>query len=141
MDPTLAATVDILRAASAIPLEFDEGHRVVYPGARPSAETAECLYALAKEAQDTAHARACSSVLVGASSESDDTGDVAFWLGAGDYGSADKVLQALGITAVRVPMASWEPDSLHCRRPLRWSQWAETSASALRVQTRGSLFS
>ena len=110
MDPTpVAATVDILRAESAIPLAFDEAHLVLAPvGVSLSEEVSKSLCALAKEAQEKAYARACSSLLVGESSESDDTGDVAFWLGAGDYGGADKVLRALGITAdaVRVPMAA-----------------------------------
>ncbi len=67
MDPTpVAATVDILRAESTITLEFDEAHLVVSPvGVSLSEETAGSLYELAKEAQEKAYARACSSLLVG----------------------------------------------------------------------------
>ncbi|KJA27770.1 hypothetical protein HYPSUDRAFT_197930 [Hypholoma sublateritium FD-334 SS-4] len=102
MDPTTAATVAVLRAASARPLAFDA--MVLSPGPRPSEEAARCLHELAEAAQEMAAARACSSALVNGS-ESDDTGDVAFWLGPGDYGSAAKVLGALGIAADATPTA------------------------------------
>lgn len=102
-DPApIAATVDILRSAALRTLEFDAEHLLLIAATRPSASTASYLYRLAKAAQDSAYARACSSLLAGEGSESDDTGDVAFWLGEGDYGAPDKVLRALGVSGNEV---------------------------------------
>ncbi|KAF9484465.1 hypothetical protein BDN70DRAFT_928341 [Pholiota conissans] len=94
----LAATAKLLCRASTKELQFDPEHLVLYSSTPPSETTARYLYALAKSAQDGAYALACSSILVGTSNESDDTGDVAFWLGVGDFASASKVLEALGLS-------------------------------------------
>lgn len=57
------------------------------------------LQSLASTAKETAFAHACSSVLAGQSSESDDLEDVGFWLGAGQYDKdhASNVLRVLGL--------------------------------------------
>ncbi|KAL1748592.1 hypothetical protein HDZ31DRAFT_29305 [Schizophyllum fasciatum] len=44
------------------------------------------LYSLAKHAEAAAVSQSCSSILAGLGSESDDFGDVAVWLGQGEYG-------------------------------------------------------
>lgn len=64
----------------------------------PDEEVQEYLYDLAHTAQVAAEAQACSSILAGAGSESDDTGDAAFWLGEGQFeGRAEEVVRALGL--------------------------------------------
>ncbi|KAF9456628.1 hypothetical protein BDZ94DRAFT_1138199, partial [Collybia nuda] len=56
------------------------------------------LYELVRAAQVAAEAQACSSILAGIGSESDDTGDAAFWLGEGQFeGQAEEVVRALGL--------------------------------------------
>lgn len=54
---------------------------------------------LASTAKETAFAHACSSVLAGQSSESDDLEDVGLWLGTGQYDKehANNVLRVLGL--------------------------------------------
>jgi hypothetical protein len=65
----------------------------------PDEEVQEYLYELVRTAQASAEAQACSSILAGAGSESDDTGDAAFWLGEGQFGEgrAEEVIRALGL--------------------------------------------
>ncbi|KAF8197952.1 hypothetical protein BJ912DRAFT_952636 [Pholiota molesta] len=94
----LAATAQLLCGASTKQLTFDAAHLVLYPSDAPSEAIARYLYQLAKDAQDAAYSRACSSILAGEGSEGDDTGDVAFWLGEGDFSSPGKVLEALGLS-------------------------------------------
>lgn len=96
------ATIDILRGAVLRTLEFDADHLLLIAATHPSASTASYLYRFAKAAQDSTYAHVCSILLAGEGSKSDDTGDVAFWLDEGDYGDADKVLHALGVSANEV---------------------------------------
>lgn len=65
----------------------------------PTKQVRETLLKLAVSAQGAAEALACSSVLAGQGSESDDTGDVALWLGHGDFGRghAQNVIEKLGL--------------------------------------------
>lgn len=94
----LAATAQLLCEASTQELTFDAAHLVLCPSVAPSEAIRRYLYQLAKDAQDAAYSRACSSILAGEGSEGDDTGDVAFWLGEGDFTSPGKVLEALGLS-------------------------------------------
>ena len=52
----------------------------------PDETTQNYLYSLAKDAEEAAVSQSCSSILAGLGSESDDFGDVAVWLGQGEYG-------------------------------------------------------
>ncbi|KAF8972956.1 hypothetical protein BDZ97DRAFT_642112 [Flammula alnicola] len=95
----LAATVQLLNENSTHTLDFDASHLLLTasPSSQLSETTKSYLYRLAKDAQDAAYSIGCSSVLVGQGNEGDDTGDVAFWLGEGEYGAAENVLRALGL--------------------------------------------
>ena len=79
---------------------------------------------LVGEAQRVAYSRACSSALVGEGNESDEMGDVAIWLGQGDFGPghAEKVLLALGLDTKIVCRVThlrlWTLND-GCRLPLR----------------------
>lgn len=64
----------------------------------PEEEVQSFLFELARTAQVEAEAQFCSSILAGAGSESDDTGDAAFWLGEGQFdGRVEEVVRALGL--------------------------------------------
>ncbi|KAF8647174.1 hypothetical protein AX16_007003 [Volvariella volvacea WC 439] len=58
------------------------------------------LYDLVIASEDAAVSLSCSSILAGQGNESDDTGDVAVWLGDGEYGPghASDVLKRLGLS-------------------------------------------
>ncbi|KAF9451263.1 hypothetical protein P691DRAFT_808253 [Macrolepiota fuliginosa MF-IS2] len=83
----------------------------------PNERTLRYLGELAVLANVAAESLACSSVLAGQGSESDDTGDVALWLGKGDYGPGNEhnVLRVLeltpwleqGATVTRVELSSY----------------------------------
>ncbi|KAL1756404.1 hypothetical protein FB107DRAFT_273912 [Schizophyllum commune] len=64
----------------------------------PDETTQNYLYSLAKDAEEAAVSQSCSSILAGLGSESDDFGDVAVWLGQGEYGRGHEVdaLKRLG---------------------------------------------
>jgi len=57
------------------------------------------IKALVEAAEEAATSLACSSILAGQGSESDDHGDVGIWLGKGTYGKGheSEVLDALGL--------------------------------------------
>ncbi|TFK44592.1 hypothetical protein BDQ12DRAFT_673252 [Crucibulum laeve] len=57
------------------------------------------LYQLALSAEAAATSLACSSILLGQTNESDDFGDVAVWLGEGDFrhSNAPNILQKLSL--------------------------------------------
>ncbi|RDB25376.1 hypothetical protein Hypma_008091 [Hypsizygus marmoreus] len=63
----------------------------------PNQTTQDYLHRLVLSAESAAASISCSSILAGAGSESDDTGDIALWLGPGDFGEPQAVLQALGL--------------------------------------------
>ncbi|PPQ64989.1 hypothetical protein CVT26_015698 [Gymnopilus dilepis] len=89
----IANTVKLLPST----LDFDASHLLVHPPAKiPRDKTP--FYHMALAAHDKALSQACSSLLAGPGSESDDTGDVAFWLGEGDFSKAENVLGALGLS-------------------------------------------
>ncbi|KAL6308157.1 hypothetical protein BKA93DRAFT_815531 [Sparassis latifolia] len=82
------------------------------------------LTALTLSANAAANALACGSVLAGQTSETDEFGDLALWLGEGHYGKGHEreVLEALGlhgalgpqikITPVEIPAAVYLPSNL-----------------------------
>ncbi|KAI0915651.1 hypothetical protein AcV5_003515 [Taiwanofungus camphoratus] len=59
----------------------------------------EFLSALTLGANDAASSTACGSILAGQTSESDEYGDIAFWLGEGNFnkGNEKAVIKALGL--------------------------------------------
>ncbi|KAI0029993.1 hypothetical protein K488DRAFT_88186 [Vararia minispora EC-137] len=65
----------------------------------PHPTTAAFLQSFASAAAKAATAKACGSLLAGHSSESDEFGDVAVWIGKGEYGAGHEqdVLRALGL--------------------------------------------
>ena len=71
------------------------------------------LHSLTLAANAVANENACGSVLAGQGSESDEFGDVACWLGQGDYGPGREtnVLQALGLQ-------SWSQNTRKVCHPL-----------------------
>ena len=89
----IANTVKLLPST----LDFDASHLLVHPPAKIPREKTP-FYHMALAAHDKALSQACSSLLAGQGSESDDTGDVAFWLGEGDFSKAENVLGALGLS-------------------------------------------
>ncbi|KAG6878533.1 hypothetical protein C0993_004431 [Termitomyces sp. T159_Od127] len=80
---------------------FDPASLVLYPPSRPerpAEPVQQYLRRLACAANADAADMACSSILAGQGSESDDTGDVALWLGSGDHASPELVLGTLGLS-------------------------------------------
>lgn len=76
---------------------------ILVPGSRkfPPTDAADIVGALTERANAAAASLACGSILAGQSSESDEFGDVAFWLGDGAYGRGEErsLLRALGLEA------------------------------------------
>ncbi|KAG6854059.1 hypothetical protein C0991_011037 [Blastosporella zonata] len=80
---------------------FDPTTLILFaPSSPPSPTDAiqQYLRRLARAAQSDAVNKSYSSILAGQGSESDDTGDIALWLGTGDFATPDKVLGALGLS-------------------------------------------
>lgn len=67
----------------------------------PGSDILQYLYDLALQANKAAESLSCSSILAGQGNESDDTGDVALWLGSGHYGPGQEqaVLRTLGLAS------------------------------------------
>src|ERR1700734_2331831 len=86
--------------SSAAP-SFDSSNLIlIRNGASAPPDDIKCLIkTLVEAAQAAASSLACSSILAGQGSESDDDGDVGLWLGKGDYGEGHEreVLEALGL--------------------------------------------
>ncbi|KZT68317.1 hypothetical protein DAEQUDRAFT_339295 [Daedalea quercina L-15889] len=88
---------------------------------------ADFLSSIALRAAAAASSLACGSVLAGTTSESDEHGDVAFWLGEGDFASGHEleILDALSLRArmtsdlkvqhVELSPSTHLPVSLHAR--------------------------
>ncbi|KZS93059.1 hypothetical protein SISNIDRAFT_98743 [Sistotremastrum niveocremeum HHB9708] len=64
----------------------------------PPSEVREYLINLVRCAHTVANAHSCSSVLAGAGSESDEYGDVAFWLGDIDVNGGEDAVGRLGLS-------------------------------------------
>ncbi|PCH43838.1 hypothetical protein WOLCODRAFT_26228 [Wolfiporia cocos MD-104 SS10] len=76
---------------------------ILYPQGRPEDEAiAGYLAGLTAHANVAANSIACGSILAGPSSETDEFGDIAFWLGEGDFGAGHEtqVLEALHLAAL-----------------------------------------
>jgi len=93
----LAATAELLISQSSRKLDFKASRLLLFSSSQPSEQAQMYLYQLAKDAQAEAFSLLCSSLLVGQGNESDEYGDVAFWVGKGEFGVAENVLHALGI--------------------------------------------
>ncbi|KAJ3574720.1 hypothetical protein NP233_g1576 [Leucocoprinus birnbaumii] len=82
---------------------FLPGHLVLVPAGGPTAigeGLLDFLRNLCSLANSTAEGFSCSSILAGPGNESDEMGDVAIWLGQGEFGPGNErnVLGALGLT-------------------------------------------
>ncbi|KAG6908386.1 hypothetical protein DXG01_004815 [Tephrocybe rancida] len=80
---------------------FDPTSLILFPPSSPPPPTdpiQQYLLRLVRAAQADATDIACSSILAGQGSESDDTGDIAVWLGDGNFATPDGVLEALGLS-------------------------------------------
>ncbi|KAG6820880.1 hypothetical protein H0H93_010224 [Arthromyces matolae] len=82
---------------------FDPSCLILFPPSSPPSPpppdfVRHYLHRLARDAQADATDRACSSILAGQGSESDDTGDIALWLGPNNHSTPDLVLKSLGLS-------------------------------------------
>ncbi len=80
---------------------FSPDHLLILPRTHSPSDTISSYYAdLTLLANNAAESLSCSSILAGQGNESDDTGDVALWLGEGDYGPGkeENVLKLLSLT-------------------------------------------
>ncbi|OCH91812.1 hypothetical protein OBBRIDRAFT_886717 [Obba rivulosa] len=86
------------------------GAAVIIAGDTADLETQEFLCELTLAANAAANSLACGSILAGQTSETDEFGDVAFWLGEGPFGKGfeNEVLKALGF-APQLPLAKIYP--------------------------------
>lgn len=94
----IVTTVDLLCRMAGQPLKFSASHLTLLD------DNKGYFYQLALKAHLLAMANGCSSILAGQGSESDDTGDVGFYLGEGDYEKAENVLKTLGLPENGVSM-------------------------------------
>ncbi|KDQ57738.1 hypothetical protein JAAARDRAFT_35423 [Jaapia argillacea MUCL 33604] len=88
----------------SLPSFFISSNLLLLPANRlasssPSPAVQEQLRDLVLSSQEVANSAACGSFVAGQSSESDEFGDVAVWLGEGDFGKGNelRVLEALGL--------------------------------------------
>ena len=75
------------------------GVPVIVPRGEASGDVdRELLVNLTQRAASAASSLACGSILAGTTSETDEYGDIAFWLGEGNFGPGHehKILDALG---------------------------------------------
>jgi len=100
----IGSTISFLRGsgsnAATSSTSFIPSHILLTPPSSPgpSQKVQNTIRSIVIAANQTALANACSSVLAGATSESDDYGDVGFWLGAGEFGKGNEkgVIEKLG---------------------------------------------
>jgi hypothetical protein len=101
----VSATVQRLQNKSTTTTFLPQRLLLVGQGvAAPNDRLAADLESLAATAQSAATSVLCSSILAGHTSESDDFGDAAIWLGQGAFGKGHEqaVLSSLGIQGGRV---------------------------------------
>ncbi|EMD32114.1 hypothetical protein CERSUDRAFT_119084 [Gelatoporia subvermispora B] len=86
------------------------GGAAIIAGDTPDVQTQMFLGDLTLSANAAATSLACGSILAGQTSETDEFGDVAFWLGEGPYGRGleNEVLKALGFGG-RLPSVKMYP--------------------------------
>ncbi|CAA7259264.1 unnamed protein product [Cyclocybe aegerita] len=139
----IAATANRLTEESSKALSFDEN---AYTLSTEPPQEQTFFTQLAETAQNAAFAQSCSSILVGAGNESDETGDLPFWLGSGNYGPGNSktVLSVLGleqwaenITAAE-PQLTPELNELLHKMEYRYS-FRTTSGSSVAVFVVGKL--
>jgi hypothetical protein len=92
-------------SGASMSLIFDPGDLFICSpkATSPSVESKQILKDLTLAAPIAANSLTCGSILLGQSSESDEYGDIAFWLGDGEnYGPGDeeRVASILGLDAV-----------------------------------------
>jgi len=80
-------------------LTFDAEDLILYRTRSFTKETRKHLTNLVRKAQQLASQNCTANVLVGASNNGSETGDVGLWLGEGDYGKgkAENILKTLGL--------------------------------------------
>jgi hypothetical protein len=90
-----------LSSNSTFTPSFDSSnHILIRNGASAPPDNVKAIIkALVEAAEKAATSLACSSILVGQGSESDDYGDAGLWLGKGEYGEGheNEVLNALDL--------------------------------------------
>jgi len=91
----------LMSRSQAEDLTFDAEDLVLFRSDLPhfSKQSKEVLTELVRNAQRVAHANYFANVLVGPSDEGSEGGDVAIWLGIGDFGKGKEgnILTALGL--------------------------------------------
>lgn len=100
-------------------LSSEAGAPVLYPTGRPGRKDAEAfLQSLTLKANAAANAMGCGSALLGQTSETDEFGDLAFYLGDGDYGksrNSAEVIKALQMQPRLTEKSTVSPFCyLHC---------------------------
>ncbi|KAF4621013.1 hypothetical protein D9613_000593 [Agrocybe pediades] len=91
----IKTTVEWINTKSCRSLPFDDKHLLLLPG--PAPNDRDYFRRLAILAADRANKEGYSSLLAGAGNETDETGDVGFYLGEGEYDKPEKVLEILGL--------------------------------------------
>ncbi|GLB37234.1 putative regulator medusa [Lyophyllum shimeji] len=90
--------LQVLVNAKAPRSRFDPKQLTLFPPTTfPNGIVQRYLHSLAMFALQTAEENSCSSILAGKGSESDEFGDVALWLGSGEFQTPMRVLNALGL--------------------------------------------
>jgi len=110
----VAATVQrIQKASSHSQTKFNSNHLLLVGSgvAEPSNEVAAELESLSVAAESAATSVLCSSILAGHTSESDDFGDAAIWLGQGAFGKGHEqaVLKSLGLEGGKISPVELSP--------------------------------
>ncbi|KAF7375995.1 hypothetical protein MSAN_00014100 [Mycena sanguinolenta] len=94
---------------------FIPQHLLLVPSgvSKPSDQVAAELESLASAAQSAATSVLCSSILAGHTSESDEFGDTAIWLGPGAFGKGHEqaVLSSLGLEGGQVSAVELSPQT------------------------------
>lgn len=89
----------LITRSSEEELTFDSEYLILYRSLSFTKKTQDHLTNLVQKAQQIAFANYFSNVLVGASDEGSETGDIGVWLGAGSYGKGKEgnILNTLGL--------------------------------------------
>ncbi|KAF7362050.1 hypothetical protein MVEN_00550400 [Mycena venus] len=109
-----SATVQRLQSKSQIATFLPQRLLLIGQGvAEPSDQVAADLESLAASAQSAATSLLCSSILAGHTSESDDFGDAAIWLGQGAFGKGQEqaVLKSLGLEGGQISSVELSPQT------------------------------
>jgi len=124
---------------------FDSpNHILIRNGASAPPDNVKAIIkALVEAAEKAAMSLACSSILVGQGSESDDYGDAGLWLGKGEYGEGheNEVLKALDLQSwiqeeQIVPVELQPPESLPSTLPARLDLKSHAVGAAMEEFTK-----